>query len=254
MRMKDKVVLVTGGAAGIGKATALRFAEEGAKVVICDVNETTGQETLKELGPDASFFKINVANRQEVQKWVDDVITRYGRIDVMVCNAGILRDGQLVKVKEGQLIGQMSEADFDLVISVNLKGVFNCAQAVAPQMIKQGGGVILNATSVVGLDGNFGQTNYVATKSGVIGMTKVWARELGRYGIRVNAVAPGFTATEILASMPEKIIDGMKAKTPLGRLGQPRDIANAYLFLASDEASFITGETLRVDGGIVVGT
>ena len=254
MRMKDKVVLVTGGAAGIGKATALRFAEEGAKVVICDVNETTGQETLKELGPDASFFKINVANRQEVQKWVDDVITRYGRIDVMVCNAGILRDGQLVKVKEGQLIGQMSEADFDLVISVNLKGVFNCAQAVAPQMIKQGGGVILNATSVVGLDGNFGQTNYVATKSGVIGMTKVWARELGRYGIRVNAVAPGFTATEILVSMPEKIIDGMKAKTPLGRLGQPRDIANAYLFLASDEASFITGETLRVDGGIVVGT
>ena len=254
MRMKDKVVLVTGGAAGIGKATALRFAEEGAKVVVCDVNETTGQETLKELGPDASFFKINVANRQEVQKWVDDVITRYGRIDVMVCNAGILRDGQLVKVKEGQLIGQMSEADFDLVISVNLKGVFNCAQAVAPQMIKQGGGVILNATSVVGLDGNFGQTNYVATKSGVIGMTKVWARELGRYGIRVNAVAPGFTATEILVSMPEKIIDGMKAKTPLGRLGKPRDIANAYLFLASDEASFITGETLRVDGGIVVGT
>lgn len=254
MRMKDKVVLVTGGAAGIGKATALRFAEEGAKVVICDVNETTGQGTLKELGPEASFFKINVANRQEVQKWVDDVIARYGRVDVMVCNAGILRDGQLVKVKEGQLIGQMSEADFDLVISVNLKGVFNCAQAVAPQMIKQGGGVILNATSVVGLDGNFGQTNYVATKSGVIGMTKVWARELGRYGIRVNAVAPGFTATEILVSMPEKIIDGMKAKTPLGRLGEPRDIANAYLFLASDEASFITGETLRVDGGIVVGT
>jgi len=254
MRMKDKVVLVTGGAAGIGKATALRFAEEGSKVVICDLNETTGQETLKELGPDASFFKINVANRQEVQKWVDDVITRYGRIDVMVCNAGILRDGQLVKVKEGQLIGQMSEADFDLVISVNLKGVFNCAQAVAPQMIKQGSGVILNATSVVGLDGNFGQTNYVATKSGVIGMTKVWARELGRYGIRVNAVAPGFTATEILVSMPEKIIEGMKAKTPLGRIGEPRDIANAYLFLASDEAAFITGETLRVDGGIVVGT
>ena len=254
MRMKDKVVLVTGGAAGIGKATALRFAEEGAKVVICDVNETTGQETLKELGPDASFFKINVANRQEVQKWVDDVITRYGRIDVMVCNAGILRDGQLVKVKEGQLIGQMSEADFDLVISVNLKGVFNCAQAVAPQMIKQGGGVILNATSVVGLDGNFGQTNYVATKSGVIGMTKVWSRELGKFGIRVNAVAPGFTATEMVTAMPEKVLEGMKSRTPLGRLGEPRDIANAYLFLASDEASFITGETLRVDGGIVVGT
>jgi 3-oxoacyl-[acyl-carrier protein] reductase len=175
-------------------------------------------------------------------------------VDVIVNNAGILRDGQLVKVKEGQLVGQMAEADFDLVISINLKGVFNCAQAVAPYMIKQGGGVILNATSVVGLDGNFGQTNYVATKSGVIGMTKVWARELGRYGVRVNAVAPGFTATDILAPMPEKIIEGMKARTPLGRLGDPRDIANAYLFLASDEASFITGETLRVDGGIVVGT
>ena len=254
MRMKDKVVLVTGGAAGIGKATAERFAEEGAKVVICDVNETVGQETVKLLGADASFYKVNVANREEVQKWVDDVVARYGRVDVIVSNAGILRDGQLVKFKEGQLVSQMSEADFDLVISVNLKGVFNCAQAVAPHMIKQGGGVILNATSVVGLDGNFGQTNYVATKSGVIGMTKVWARELGKYGIRVNAVAPGFIATEILSSMPEKIIAGMKAKTPLGRMGDPRDIANAYLFLASEDASFITGETLRVDGGIVVGT
>jgi 3-oxoacyl-[acyl-carrier protein] reductase len=254
MRMKDKVVLVTGGAAGIGKSTALKFTEEGAKVVICDVNESVGQETVKLLGSDASFYKVNVANRDEVQKWVDDVVAKYGRVDVMVSNAGILRDGQLVKVKEGQLVSQMPEADFDLVISVNLKGVFNCAQAVAPQMIKQGGGVILNATSIVGLDGNFGQTNYVATKSGVIGMTKVWARELGKYGIRVNAVAPGFTATEILNSMPEKIIEGMKARTPLGRMGEPRDIANAYFFLASDEASFITGETLRVDGGIVVGT
>jgi 3-oxoacyl-[acyl-carrier protein] reductase len=148
----------------------------------------------------------------------------------------------------------MSEEAFDLVISVNLKGVFNCTQAVAPVMINQGSGVVLNATSIVGLDGNFGQTNYVATKSGVIGMTKVWARELGRSGIRVNAVAPGFTATEMVKQMPDKILDGMKAHTPLGRLGEPRDIANAYLFLASDEASFISGETLRVDGGIVVGT
>ncbi|MFC2028637.1 glucose 1-dehydrogenase [Chloroflexota bacterium] len=254
MLMKDKVVLVTGGAAGIGKATALRFSGEGAKVVICDVNEKVGRETLAELGEDASFYKVDVADREAVGKWVDSVVEKYGRIDVLVSNAGILRDGQLVKVKEGQLVTQMSEADFDLVISVNLKGVFNCGQAVAPNMIKQGSGVILNATSVVGLDGNFGQTNYVATKSGVIGMTKVWARELGRYGIRVNAVAPGFTATEILVSMPEKIIEGMKARTPLRRMGEPVDIANAYLFLASDQASFITGETLRVDGGIVVGT
>jgi len=254
MRMKDKVVLVTGGAAGIGKATALRFSEEAAKVVICDINEEAGRATVKELSEGAAFYKVNVANRIDVQNWVDEVATKFGRIDVMVNNAGILRDGQLVKFKEGQLVGQMSEADFDLVISVNLKGVFNCSQAVAPYMIKQGSGVILNATSIVGLDGNFGQTNYVASKSGVIGMTKVWARELGKYGIRVCAVAPGFTATEILVSMPEKIIEGMKARTPLGRLGEPRDIANAYLFLASDEAAFITGETLRVDGGIVVGT
>ncbi len=254
MQFKDRVVLITGGASGIGKATALRFMEEGARVVICDVDELHGLETLKLLGPESSFNKVNVASRREVQDWVDEVVARHGRIDMLVNNAGILRDGQLVKFKEGQLVGQMPEADFDLVISVNLKGVFNCTQAVVPVMIKQGGGVILNASSVVGLDGNFGQTNYVATKSGVIGMTKVWARELGRYNIRVNAVAPGFTATEMVKAMPEKVLDGMKSRTPLGRLAEPRDIANAYLFLASDEASFITGATLRVDGGIVVGT
>ncbi len=254
MRLKDKVALITGGAAGIGKATAIRFAAEGAKVVICDVNETAGQETVALLGPDAAFYAVNVAERQAVQAWVDDVAARYGRIDILVNNAGILRDNQLVRWKDGQLVKQMPEAEFDLVIAVNLKGVFNCAQAVAPHMIRQGGGVILNASSVVGLDGNFGQTNYVATKAGVIGMTKVWARELGRYNIRVNAVAPGFTATEILASMPEKVLEGMVARTPLGRLGRPEDIANAYLFLASDEASFISGAVLRVDGGLVVGT
>jgi 3-oxoacyl-[acyl-carrier protein] reductase len=254
MKFNQKVVLVTGGAAGIGKATALRFAAQGASVVICDIDEATGHETQKLLGEGAMFYKVNVASRSEVQKWVDAVVARHGRIDVLVNNAGITRDGQLVKFKEGQLVGQMPEADFDLVIAVNLKGVFNCAQAVVPVMIQQGGGVILNATSVVGMDGNFGQTNYVATKSGVIGMTRVWARELGRYNIRVNAVAPGFTATEMVKAMPEKIVEGMKARTPLRRLGEPEDIANAYLFLASEEASFITGATLRVDGGIVVGT
>jgi 3-oxoacyl-[acyl-carrier protein] reductase len=254
MRLKDKVTLITGGAAGIGKATAIRFTEEGATVIICDVNAAAGLKTVQELGPNADFYEVDITNRQLVQDWVDDVAARFGRIDVLVNNAGVLRDNQLVKVKGGELVKQMPEADFDLVIAVNLKGVFNCAQAVAPHMIKGGGGVILNATSIVGLDGNFGQTNYVATKSGVIGMTKVWARELGRHNIRVNAVAPGFTATEMVMQMPEKILEGMKAHTPLGRMGQPRDIANAYLFLASEEASFISGVVLRVDGGIVVGT
>ena len=257
MRMMEKVALVTGGAAGIGRATALRFAEEGGKVAICDLNEAAGMAAVAELGAlgaEAMFHKVNVADRSEVRDWVAAVVARCGRIDVLVNNAGIVRDGQLVKVKEGELVGEMAEADFDLVVDVNLKGVYNCTQAVAPQMIKQGGGVILNASSVVGLDGNFGQTNYVATKAGVVGMTKVWARELGRYGIRVNAVAPGFIGTDIIKDMPEKIIAGLKAHTPLGRMGDPRDIANAYLFLASDDAAFITGVTLRVDGGLVVGT
>lgn len=254
MRLQNKVCMVTGGAAGIGKATAERFAEEGATVIICDVNEEQGRATAEAIGAAAAFYKLNVADRAAVQAVVDDVVEQYGRVDVLVNNAGVLRDGTLVKVKDGVLVKQMSEVDFDLVIGVNLKGVFNCTQAVAPHMIRQKGGVILNASSIVGLDGNFGQTNYVATKSAVIGMTKVWARELGRSGIRVNAIAPGFTATEMVASMPENILDGMRGRTPLGRLGEPRDIANAYLFLASDEASFITGEVLRVDGGIVVGT
>ena len=252
MRLQDKVCIVTGGAAGIGRATAERFAEEGATVILCDLNEELGRQTAETIG--GHFYKVNVADRQAVGAWVDEVVAQHGRVDVLVNNAGVLRDGTLVKVKDGELVKQMSEADFDLVIAVNLKGVFNCTQAVVPHMIRQGGGVILNASSIVGLDGNFGQTNYVATKAAVIGMTKVWARELGRAGIRVNAIAPGFTATEMVAAMPENVLAGMKGRTPLGRLGEPRDIANAYLFLASDEASFITGEVLRVDGGIVVGT
>ena len=254
MRLKARVVLITGGAAGIGQATALRFAEEGAKVVICDVSEEAGQHTVDKLGPDAAFYRVDVADRRAVQEWVDDVFARYGRIDVLVNNAGVLRDNMLVKVKHGELVKQMPEEEFDLVVAVNLKGVFNCTQAVAPYMIRQGSGVILNATSVVGLDGNFGQTNYVATKAGVIGMTKVWARELGRYNIRVNTVAPGFILTDMLRQMPENVLQQMIARVPLGRIGQPGDVASAYLFLASDEASFISGAVLRVDGGVVVGT
>lgn len=254
MRMQDKVALITGGAAGIGKATALRFAEEGAKVLICDIDKSAGEAAAKEIGQGVRFYRVDVTDRKGVQTWVDAVADEYRRIDVLVNNAGVLRDNLLVKVKDGQLVKQMPESDFDMVVLVNLKGVFNCTQAVAPYMIRQGSGVILNATSVVGLDGNFGQTNYVATKAGVIGMTKVWARELGRYNIRVNAVAPGFTLTEMVKQMPQQILDGMVARTPLGRMGEPEDIASAYLFLASQEASFISGVTLRVDGGIVVGT
>jgi 3-oxoacyl-[acyl-carrier protein] reductase len=244
--------LITGGAAGIGKATAEKFAAEGAHVAICDVAKQAGEQVAQTVG--ARFDVVNVADRAEAQKWVDDVAVKFGRIDVLINNAGITRDALFVKMKDGALVKQMEEAAFDQVIAVNLKGVFNCTQAVTPYMIKQNSGVIVNASSVVGLYGNVGQTNYVATKAGVIGMTKVWARELGRFNIRVNAVAPGFILTEMVQKMPQEIIDTMKGKTPLGRLGQPGDIANAYAWLASDEASFISGATISVDGGIVIGT
>jgi 3-oxoacyl-[acyl-carrier protein] reductase len=254
MRLKEKIALITGGASGIGKAVAERFVEEGARVVVCDVNEKSGQDTVQSLGTGHSFYKVDITDRSRVQEWVDDVADKYGRIDILINNAGILRDSILVKFKDGEQVGQMTEADFDIVIAVNLKGVFNCTQAAAPYMIRQGSGVVLNASSVSGLDGNFGQTNYTASKAGVIGMTKVWARELGPSNSRVNVVAPGPTATEMVKSMPEKILNRFIEHTPLGRVGQPRDIANAYLFLASDEADFITGAVLRVDGGIVFGT
>lgn len=254
MRVHDKVTLITGGAAGIGKATAELFYREGATVVLCDVNIEAGQAFAHSLGERASFYKVNVADRAEAQAWADAVVARYGRIDVLINNAGVTRDAQLVSVKDGVLVKQMSEADFDLVVSINLKGVFNCTQAVTPYMIRQGSGVILSLASVVALYGNFGQTNYVATKAGVIGMTKVWARELGRKGIRVNAIAPGFILTEMVQKMPEKVLEDMRSRTPLGRLGQPADVANALLWLASDEASFVHGATISVDGGIVIGT
>src|SRR5450755_3375637 len=245
--LRDKVVIVTGGAAGIGKATARRFAQEGCRVASWDVKDAAPEDG-------GMFQKVDVANAAAVQAAVEEVTGRWGTIHVLVNNAGILRDGQLVKVKEGAVTGMMSDEQFDAVIGVNLKGVFTCTRAVVPRMIQGGGGVILSASSVVGLYGNFGQTNYVATKAGVIGMTKVWARELGKYQIRVNAVAPGFIATDMVKQIPDKILQGMVGRTPLGRMGQPEDIANAYLWLASDAASFVSGTALSVDGGVVTGT
>lgn len=254
--LAGKVVIVTGGAAGIGKATALAFAREGCRVAVWDVSPK-GEEVAaacREAGGEGRFFAVDVANAEAVEKAVQDVVALWGGVDVLVNNAGIVRDAQLVKYKDGQVLSRMSDEQWEAVIGVNLRGVFHCTRAVAPVMIQRGRGVILSASSVVGLYGNFGQTNYVASKAGVIGMTKVWARELGRYGIRVNAVAPGFVKTEILASMPQKVLDEMVAHTPLKRMGEPEDIAQAYLWLASDAASYVTGAVLSVDGGLVVGT
>jgi len=245
-RLENKVAVITGGAQGIGKAAVKRFAEEGAVVIIWDVNEEKASSTINEfrnICDKISFQKVDVTKLESVTEAAKQIIEKHQKIDILINNAGITRDASFLK---------MTSEQWQQVIDVNLTGVFNCTKAVAPFMVEKLYGKIVNTSSVVGIYGNFGQTNYVATKSGIIGMTKVWARELGRKGINVNAVAPGFIATEMVSTVPEKVLDMLKERTPLGRLGEPKDIANAYLFLSSDEAKFINGAVLSVDGGLVL--
>lgn len=245
MRLKNKVAVITGAGQGIGKTTAHLFAREGASIIVADINLEHAQTTANEItanGGKAIAVNVNVASLKECEALAKTAVEKFGTIDILVNNAGITRDATLAK---------MTEEQFDQVISVNLKGVFNMTKAVTPVMVEKGYGKVVNTSSVVGLYGNFGQTNYVAAKSGVIGMTKVWAREFGRKGITVNAVAPGFIATDMIATVPEKVINGIKERTPLQRLGDPIDIANAYLFLSCDESAFVSGIVLSVDGGMV---
>ncbi|MBU5211816.1 3-oxoacyl-ACP reductase FabG [Heyndrickxia oleronia] len=246
MRLKDKVAIITGAANGIGFAAAKRFAEEGAKVVIADFNEAEGvmrQTELNEEGYDVIFVQVDVSNKDSVGMMVEQVVSTFGTVDILINNAGITRDAMLTKMKQ---------EDFQQVLDVNLTGVFNCTQAVAPFMIDQGKGKIVSTSSVSGVYGNVGQTNYAAAKAAIIGMTKTWAKELGRKGINVNAVAPGFTETNMVATVPEKVVEAMKASIPMQRLGKPEDIANAYLFLASNESDYVNGIVLHVDGGIMM--
>ena len=240
MRLKDKVEIITGAVKGIGFATAKRFSQEGAKVMIADVNPEAVKAAV-DLIPGSEAYVMNVTDRASVEAAIDQIMQRHGHIDILINNAGITQDARLVK---------MTEAQFDSVIDVNLKGVFNCTQLVVPHMLEAGKGAVVNASSVVGIYGNFGQTNYSATKFGVIGFTKTWARELGAKGIRVNAVCPGFIATEMVKAMPENILKDIERRSWLGRLGAPEEMANVYLFLASDEASYVNGVALEASGGI----
>jgi 3-oxoacyl-[acyl-carrier protein] reductase len=239
-RLKDKVVIITGAAKGIGFSTAQRFAQEGAIVILADMNLESVKAAAAQI-PNAQAYAMNVTDRASIQAVVDQVMQKHGRIDILINNAGITQDARLVK---------MTEVQFDAVIDVNLKGVFNCTQLIVPHMLEAKSGAIVNASSVVGIYGNFGQTNYSATKFGVIGFTKTWARELGSKGIRVNAICPGFVATEMVKAMPENILQDIERRSWLGRLGTPEEIANVYLFLVSNEASFVNGVALEVSGGI----
>ncbi len=242
----NKVVIITGGASGIGRVSALRFAAEGAKVVIWDIDKAKAEATLREIeaaGGHAVMAIVDTTQPEQVAAAAQAAHEQFGRIDVLINNAGITRDATLRK---------MTLAQWQQVLDVNLTGVFVCTQAVAPYMEAQQSGRIINTSSVVGLYGNFGQANYAATKAGLIGLTKTLARELGKYNITVNAVAPGFIATDMIETIPEKVIEMLKSRTPLRRLGTPEDIASAYLFLASNEAGFISGTVLSVDGAVTI--
>jgi 3-oxoacyl-[acyl-carrier protein] reductase len=241
MRFKDKIVMVTGGAAGIGRTTAEAFAREGAKLAICDVNPQAGEAAAQTLGPEASFHKVDVANEAEVAAWADATVQRYGRIDVLVNNAGITRDALLLRMKE---------SDWDLVMSINLKGAFLCTRAVVRHMAQQRSGRVVNVASVVGVVGNVGQANYVASKAGLIGLTKTVAREFAARGITVNAVAPGYIETQMTAVLSDKVKEAFIAQIPLARAGSPEDVAAAVTFLASDQAAYLTGQVLHVSGGM----
>ncbi len=245
MRLENKVAIITGAASGIGLATAAKFVREGARVVVADIVPARVEQACAELagGDRVMPCVVDVTDRAQIDAMVAQVLARWGRIDALPNNAGITKDARLVK---------MTETQFDQVIGVNLKGVFECTQAVAPTMITQGAGVIINASSVVGLFGNFGQTNYAASKAGVIGFTKSWARELGPKGVRSVAVCPGFVETQILATIPAAVMQNMIDRVPLGRLGKAEEIANVYAFLASDEASYINGAVIEVSGGIMM--
>ncbi|WP_394188056.1 3-oxoacyl-ACP reductase FabG [Paenisporosarcina quisquiliarum] len=246
MRLKDRVAIITGGANGIGLAACKKFVAEGAKVIMADFDEQTGkiqENSLRELGYEVTFLKVDVADRKSVDLLVSKTIKTYGTIDILINNAGITRDSMLLK---------MDPSDFQRVLDVNINGVFNCTQAVVPHFIEKSSGKIINTSSVTGVYGNVGQTNYAASKAAVIGMTKSWAKEFGRKGIQVNAVAPGFISTSMVEKIPQAMLEKMASAVSLQRLGQPEDVANAYLFLASNEADYITGHVLHIDGGIMM--
>lgn len=251
MNMKDKVVAITGGGRGLGRATALAFAGRGANVALLDLNPADLDETrrlVETQGVRAAGYVTNVSNEDHVIASMDGIVRDFGRLDVLVNNAGITKDGLLVKVKDGEVTGKMSLDQWNAVIGVNLTGVFLCGREAAERMIRLGhGGVIINISSI-SRDGNYGQTNYSAAKAGVAAMTVVWSKELSRYGIRSGAIAPGFCATDILAAMKPEVLAKVIEPVPLKRLGLPEEIAHTAVYIAEND--FFNGRTIEVDGGL----